>query len=236
MNRWPFLIALCVFGLLSRASCVAAPTGAVDLGQNLTYLRIRRLPDDLPALKTAWSKAALILDLRRTLGDGGKDLADVLPTRPAPAPLFVLVGPDTPADVFAALRTRAPALITLGLPAPGLKPDIAPAVKPEDDRRAYDALDAGTSIESLINEKPLGKRFDEAALVHERARDAIDADAARADVNGPPDRGAQVAAPVGDAGVHAAPAAQQAEPKDIVLQRAVQLHRAFLALGKLPRS
>ena len=236
MNRWPFLIALCVFGLLSRASCVAAPSGPVDLGQNLTYLRIRRLPDDLAALNAAWGKPALILDLRHTLSEGGKNLDDTLPVRPSPAPLFVLVGPDTPADVFAALRKRTPALITLGLPAPGLTPDIALAVRAEDDRRAYDALDAGGSIESLISEKFTGKRFDEAALVHERARDGGEAAGTPADANASPDTRTQVASPANPAEVHAAPIAPQADPKDVVLQRAVQLHRALLALGKLPRS
>ena len=66
--------------------------------------------------------------------------------------MFVLVAPTTPADALAALRARAPALITLGLSAPGLTPDIALAVKPEDDRRAYEALDSGASIESLLSE------------------------------------------------------------------------------------
>lgn len=192
----------------------AAP---LDLGQNLTYVRLHGRSDDVPALAAAWSKPALVVDLRYPTADAARCLPGDLPARPLPAPLFVLVGPATPAPALDALRQRAPALITLGLPAPGLTPDIVLAVKPEDDRRAYEALDSGASIASLIEEKHATQRFDEASLLHERAQGPGAANTAAAD------------AP-------AAAAAQPAEPQDVVLQRAVQLHRTLLALGKLPRA
>ena len=235
MNRLTLFLALGILGFPSGASCLAAPSAPLDLGQNLTYLRLQRLQDDLPALTSAWSKPALIIDLRHPAGDGAKNLANTLPARPGSAPLFVLVGPATPLGALAMLRARAPALITLGLPAPGLTPDIALTVKPEDDLRAYEALDAGGSIGSLINDKPAGQRFDEASLVHERTRDSNDGQQTGAHVEDALDVRTPVAPPAAASDVHAAPATPPAEPKDLVLQRAVQLHRALLALGKLPR-
>jgi hypothetical protein len=161
-------------------------------------------------------------------------VADTLPVRPNRTPLFVLVGPATPAGPLALLRARAPALITLGLAAPGLAPDIALAVKPEDDRRAFDALDAGTPVDSLINDIPAGRRFDEAALVSEKDRDSNGGD----DTDAPPEpsRESPPAGPPPAAAseAQAAPAAPPKQSLDFVLQRAVQLHRALLALGKLP--
>ena len=235
MNRLALFLVLRVLVLIPAASCPAAPSAPSDLGRNLTYLRIHRLPDDAPALAAAWSRPALIIDLRYPAGDGGNPLAAALAVRPAAMPLFVLVGPATPVVALAELRARAPALITLGLPAPGLTPDIALAVRPEDDRQAYEALESGASIESLIDEKSSGPRFDEAALVHERARGSDPEDAAGTHAVTPPEArppaGSAAAAP----DVHPAPAAPAREPRDLVLERAVQLHRALLALGKLPR-
>lgn len=205
--------------------------GPLDLGQNLAYLRLRGRLDDVPALTAAWSSPALILDLRHPAADAAKYIPADLPDRPRAKPLFVLVGPATPADALAALRASAPGIITLGLSAPGLTPDIPIAVKPGDDLRAFEAFDSGTSLESLLSETLAKTRFDEAALLHGRAQEAGAAAAAAA------------AAPAATAAVPAptpGPAAQAAgappEPKDAVLQRAVQLHRALLALGKLMRN
>ena len=225
------LVFILQFSILSLSA--AEP---VDLGQNLTYLRLHRLPDDLPALAAAWTKPALIIDLRHTAGDGAKILADALPARPGLAPLFVLIGPATPVDAIAVLRTRAPALITLGLPAPGLAPDIAPTIQPEDDLRAYEALEAGAAIESLINEKPAGQRFDEAALVHKRVLDSNAEEQIGATGENAPNARAPVAPPAAASDARAGPATPPKELKDLVLQRAVQLQRALLALGKLPRA
>jgi hypothetical protein len=228
-RRFTRVLALCVLGFPLHAPCPAASPAPLDLGRNLAYLRLHRLPDDLPALAAAWGGQALIIDLRHTAGDAATGFADALPLRPRPAPLFVLVGPDSPAGALAGLRARAPALITLGIPAPGLIPDIAPAVTAEDDRRAYDALDAGASVDSLINEATAAKRFDEAALVSAKDHDSSNGDEPDSPVE--PQRIAPAPAADGAPTPDAAPAA----PKDLILQRAVHLHRALLALGKLPR-
>ena len=219
---------LLVFSLQFSILNPAARGAPIDLGQNLTYVRLHGRPDDVPALAAAWGKAALIVDLRYPAADAAEHLPANLPSRPPPAPLFVLVGPGTPSNALAALRQRAPVLITLGLPAPGLTPDIALAVTPDDDRRAYEALDSGVPVESLLSEKLAKQRFDEAALIHERAQGPGETETAMADAAAAPAKPAQTPA-------HPAAASPPAEPRDAVLQRAVQLHRTLLALGKLPR-
>ena len=221
-----FCRLLLLFSLQSSAFSLQPSTlGApINLGQNLAYLRLQGRPDDATVLATAWGKPALILDLRYHAANAKQSLPSDLPSRPREAPLFVLVGPATSPQVLEALRQRAPALITLGLPVPGLTPDIDLAVKPDEDRRAYEALDSGVPIESLFSEKLSKQRFDEAALVHERAQELGDTATA------PPP-----AAKLPNAPAHPSAASPPTEPSDAVLQRAVQLHRTLLALGKLPR-
>jgi hypothetical protein len=227
-----------VFGLPSSIlNLPAAATPAAvpqDLGRNLSYVRLHRLPDDAAALGAAWKMPALIVDLRYTVGDDARALPSDLPPRPRTAPLFVLVGPDTAPALFAAMRERAPALISIGLAAPGLIPDIALSVSPATDRRAYDALDGGASVESLISEQLAKPRFDEATLAHEHAADAAAGDSAAAPAPAPTDAPPAAAPPPTTPAAPAAAPAPEAAPKDGVLQRAVQLHRALLALGKLP--
>jgi hypothetical protein len=225
---------LLVFGL--QSSVFGLPTAApVDLGQKLTYVRLHRLPDDVTILATAWSQPALVVDLRYSTGETAHSLSADLPARPRSAPLFVLIGPATPPDALAALRERVPSLITLGLAAPGQVPDITLAVAPEADRRAYEAFDSGASIDSLLGEKIARTRFDEAALAHERtggtAAEARPGSTGAAPADAPPPGVTPPATPT----ANPPPATTPAEPKDAVLQRAVQLHRALLALGKLPR-
>jgi len=222
---------LLVFGLqVSLLSLRAAtpPAAPVDLGRNLAYVRLHRLPEDAAALADSWKAPALVVDLRHTTGDPAQALPPDLPARPRRAPLFALVGPDTAPALLAAIRERAPALISIGLAAPGLTPDLALTVSPEADRRAYDALDGGASVESLTSEKMAKPRFDEAALAHEHTAEAAGREPPPAPAPDP-----SGAAPAPSPTPAAAPAAE-AVLKDVVLQRAVQLHRALLALGKLP--
>jgi hypothetical protein len=219
-------LLLCGLPLAVSTFMAGAP---VDLGDHLIYVRLHGRPDDVAALAAAWEKPALIVDLRYPAAEAAQFLPADLPSRPRSAPLFVLVGPGTPSHALTALRERAPALITLGLPAPGLAPDIGLTVKPEDDRRAYEALDSGTPVGTLLSEHLSKQRFDEAALLHERAQGP--------DRSGPPAADPPPAAPkASPAPDHPAADVPPAEPKDVVLQRAVQLHRALLALGKLPRT
>jgi hypothetical protein len=225
---------LLALGLMPHASCLAAPSAPQDLGRGLTYARLQQLPDDNVMLATVWKAPALIIDLRHPVDATGQTIPADLPSRSRTAPLFILVGPDTPADLLAALRDHAPALITIGLAAPGLTPDIALPLSPEADRRAYDALATGASAESLISENVTKHRFDEAALARDR-----DNGAAENEEPGPAGADQSTTLPAAGtapapAGVHPTTAAPEKPLKDLVLQRAVQLHRALLALGKLP--
>lgn len=214
------------FAILSLSA--AAP---LDLGKNLTYLRLHGRPDDVTSLTSVWSRPALIVDLRYPAADAARYIPADLPARPGPAPLFVLISPATPSNALTALRVHAPALITLGLSAPGLTPDIAIATKPENDRHAFDALDSGTSVDSLLSDAIVKPRFDEAALLHDRAQSpggATVAPAGNATTASTPTTPDHPAA--------TAPAAPTTTPeaKDAVLLRAVQLDRTLRALGKLP--
>ena len=226
------------FSLLNLpAATPPAATPAVapqDLGRGLTYVRLHRLPNDFAFLSAAWSAPALIVDLRHVAGDPAQAIPADLPLRPRAAPLVALIGPDTASVLLALIREHASALITIGPAAPGLAPDIVLPVSPEADRRAYDALDAGASVESLISEKIAKPRFDEAVLAHERTADTAAEEGARPAVAGPSVAPPAASPTPATSAVPPAAGAPEATPKDAVLQRAVQLHRALLALGKLP--
>ena len=216
-------------GVQAPAATAAAP---LDLGQGLTYVRLRRLPGDLALLKAAWPSAALIVDARYPAAEATPATAPDLAPRARTAPLLVLVGPGTPTGLLSALRQSAPGLITLGLAAPGLMPDIALDVKPETDRRAYDALEAGTPLDDLIGEKPAPARFNEAVLAREHENGGTDASDQAPESGVRSDVAPEGAAPT--APVAAAKPAPPAPLKDVVLERAVQIHRGLQALGLLP--
>ncbi len=220
--------------VLCAAVAAALPAAPLDLGQGLTYVRLRNLPDDFAALKAAWPAPALAIDLRYPANNGAIAMGLALAPRPTTAPLFVLVGPGTPEVAVQVLRSLAPNLITVGLRAPGVVPDIALDVKPDTDRRAYDALDAGTPLDSLIGEKPAPARFNEAALAREHENGGPDDSDRQTDLGVRSDV-APAAVPPGPTGA-AAPAVEAPPPplKDLVLERAMQMHRALLALGLLP--
>ena len=95
-------------------------------------------------------------------------------------------------------------------PASGkLSPDIAVRVDADTDRRAYDALEKGASLASLLSDNPDKPRIDEAYLEREHLSDG-DAPDVASDKPSPP-------SPLVDS----------------VLQRAVQLHRGLLALKRI---
>ena len=205
---------------------VAAPSGAGaaplerDLGCGLTYLRVAQLPEDLPS-KAPAPHQALVLDLRYVSADAtaGKAFEGWLKFHAsANSPLTILVNAETSPlllHVFLA-APLPPGVITLG-PAPSeFKADVAVEVSPQADRVAYDALANGTSVEDLVAHKLDKPRRDEAELAREHANGSTDEDSGEP----APKAAATPAAPV--------PAT------DLILTRAVQLHRALLALRRLP--
>lgn len=216
-----------IFLVLFLCGLRAAPL-THDLGQGLTYHRAHALPADLPSSDAPHS-TGLVLDLRSTTGDSAAAtaLSAWLKFHSAPrSPVFVLVNSVTSSALLAALsrRQHAIGLVVLAAAAPGFTPDIAVAVPPETDRRAYDALEAGTPLDALLN-APIDKpRNDEAKLARERQPDRAPA----VPETPAPSDGASASTPPD-------PAKPAAPPPllDAVLQRAVHLHRTLLALKKI---
>jgi len=203
-------------GLLGTAAVPAAPLER-DLGQGLTYFRVHGLPEDLPAVGPARGQA-IILDVRYVHGDAalGADLAIWLRAHAhLRSPVFLLANSAT----SPALLSRFSAadsivgLVILGPASPDLATDVSLAVSAADDRRAYEALERGVSVDALLNDAPDKVRNDEARLEKDHLSDA-DADEPPADPGRAADR----------------------KPRpliDAVLQRSVQLDRGLLALKRL---
>lgn len=200
------------------ATPATVPAGA--LGQNLDYLRVREVPAGLTSAKPA-TNGALVLDLRfATVGaNNGFSVAAWLNARARTnAPVFVLFNSATqPALLDALAPGYLPSgVITLAPSGTSLPADITIDVDAATDRKAYEAYDKGTALTDLVVTTTAKQRFDEAELIR---RDAA-----------------------ADAGGKSAPAATPTRPPasatppplvDAVLQRAVQLHRSLLALGRL---
>jgi hypothetical protein len=206
--------------LLFSALCLlSSGTELTDLGQGLSYLRIHSVADSEAALRKAVpGTGALVLDLRYATAndESAAALQTALAGRPAGTPLFILVSPATP-PVLGPVIGASPAL-TLGAAGSLPTPKVIVQADAATDRRAYDALDAGTALPKLISGKIEKERFDEATLVQEFK-------------NGNPDA-APLPAP--DPTAPKPAGASEKEPPaplvDRVLQRAVHLHRALLAL------
>ena len=219
MRRYLWLLLALSSQLLALSPTTA--TELTDLGQGLSYLDIQSLANSEKALRSAVPSAgALVLDLRHVAADN--DSADALRTalagRSAGAPLFILVSPATPPAVAEAITESSTPALTLGVAGSRPGPKVVVKTDAETDRRAYDALKAGTPVEALISGKIEKERFDEVTLVQEFKNGNHDAE--------PP--------PVPDpTAPKPADATEKAPPLvDRVLQRAVHLHRALLALRR----
>jgi hypothetical protein len=205
--------------LFSTLCLLSSATELTDLGQGLSYLRIHSVTDSEVALrKVVPGAGALVLDLRYATAsdESSAALKSALAGRSPNTPLFILVSPATPPGLGAVI-SASPAL-TLGASNSLPAPKIVVQTDATTDRRAYDALDAGTPLAKLISGKIEKERFDEATLVQEFK-------------NGNPD-----AAPIPTPDPTAAKTAGTPEKEpaaplvDRVLQRAVHLHRALLAI------
>jgi hypothetical protein len=203
--------------LFSVLCLLSSGTELTDLGQGLSYLRIHSVADSEATLRKAVPGAgALVLDLRYATAsdESSAALKAALAGRSSNAPLFILLSPATP-PVLAPVISASPAL-TLGVAGSLPAPKIAVQTDAATDRHAYDALDTGTALQKLISGKIEKERFDEATLVQEFK-------------NGNP--GAEP--PAAPDPTIAPPAGTAEKPvvlTDRVLQRAVHLHRALLAL------
>ena len=197
---------------LALSALLLAPhsnaTELTDLGQGLGYLRVHALDE---AINPLAGSNDLVLDLRHTNAtpDAAAQFSTVLSVRPAGSRLFVLVGPDTPAGLATGLKGN---WVTLGIKDTHPEPQVMVDQSAVADRAAYDALESGATIARLISGRIEKERFDEASLVQEFKNGNHDAH--------PPETG---------------PAKSIDSPPvltDRVLQRAVHLHRALLALKR----
>ncbi len=203
--------------LLAAAAVLApaAQAGALvrDLGQGLVYYRVHELPQDLPSTPITGRPGACILDLRFAKAGEGEAAtlrAWVKFNVSTHTPIFVLENAATASSLLAALPGNGPpGLIVLAPEGARTAPDIAVRVTAEGDRRAYDALESGAPVESLLRDFPDKPRIDEAYLEKEHISDSDAPDV-------PTDK--------------ALPPRPQV---DAVLQRAVQLHRGLVALKRV---
>ncbi len=220
--------ALLLLSLAPLTLPAAPPDGGErDLGQGLAYLRVHALPADLPA--TPAKPGALVLDLRYARGDAAAAAAlgawlQFRTTRHAP--IFLLVNAATAPALLDYLETHPafPGLVTLGTASSRFVPDLTLTITAGAERAAYDALAAGQPLASLLADLPDKPRHDEAAVAQEHAAPPADEDAADGDPADSSEPAPAVSAP-----------APTVPPRaiDRTLQRAVHLHRALLALGRL---
>lgn len=195
---------------------VAAPAAPLsrDLGDQLTYQRIHTLPADLPPAP-ANRPPAYVIDLRYVQTDaaGATALQGWIRFHATPrTPVFVLANAATAPVLLQPLAARGggPNVIVVGATGEGFAPDIAIAISPENERLAYDALEAGADLSTLLRENPDKVRNDEARLAHEHSPENVE-----------------------NSSAHASPSRPPASPLDAALQRAVHLHRALRALKKI---
>jgi hypothetical protein len=209
------LVAL-LFALLPFAR---AEPFSRDLGQGLAYHRIHQLPADLPTAETA-RRQPCVLDLRYVHAPAPEAAALeawVKFRATARTPIFILANSDTDTALLAPFTPRqaTAGVVVIGAAAPGFAPDIAVKFSRDEERRAYDAIESGVEIATLLNDSPPKPRNDEARLAREHSPDAppVDEEAALAEKLAQPGTRAPII--------------------DLVLQRAVQLHRTLVALKQL---
>ncbi len=205
------------FCLLSSVLCpLVRAAEPLELTPGLRYLRIHSLTQSAIELTEALNlnkSPALVLDLRYVADEKNAGrVINALNNHPAKPVLYILVSPETPVEVAEVLTTTSTALVTLGIRGSKPQPEVVVDQSAANDRSAYNALDNGTSLESLLSGKIVKDHFDEAQLVKEFKSGNHDAHPPEGD----PDSTA--VAPV--------------RITDRVLQRALHLYQAQQALKR----
>jgi len=222
MRKWAGTVLRLAVAIAAVAPCAgrSAPVER-DLGDGLAFFRLHAIPSDLPSDASVRQRPC-VLDVRYVSGSrtDATALLAWLKLHAGPrTPVFLLANPATSAALLAPLNSAdaVPHLVILGPAARDFEPDIALPVAPEIERRAYDALEKGASIDSLIAEPVEKVRDDEERLEREHLPDGA----------------------LSDQSADPGPSARPPAPPpliDAVLQRAVQLHRTLLALKRLQES
>ena len=219
------------FPILFLAVTAAARAGEpADLGSNLSYLRVHSLAEAAPELQPALAvKHACVLDLRYASAsdEAIAALRTALASHPADSPLFILVSPATPAGVTDVITPSGEnKFITLGVTGSHPSPRIEVKTDAATDRAAYDAFDHGTPLTELISGKIEKDRYDEATLVHEFKNGNTDPEPPLAPDPTKPKN------PVPPGKTNELPANATEPLRDRVLQRALNLQQALLALHR----
>lgn len=203
------------------APAEAASTDPADLGQGLRYGRLRAA-DSSALLANVRGAPALVLDLRLAAATPANlaTLRELLARADTARPLLLLVGDETPAPLREALAPHTPGVLTLAHRDAGVPADVLVATTAAADRAAAEALAAGRPARELIEEKLAKVRHDEASLARNHA-------------SGREEDFGDTAPPTPAAKSEPATAAPT-PPQDVVLQRAVFIHRALLALDRIP--
>lgn len=221
MKRIASLFRLLAFSAL--LSAFSSATELTDLGQGLAYLRVKSLAEAEKAVRSnVPADRALVLDLRYGVADEASATAlfEALGARKnARHPLLILVSPATPSLAARALEPLSARILVLGVVGSTPTPTVVVRGDAATDRRAYDAADGGLPLAALINGKLEKERYDEATLVRDFTN-------GNRDSRPPP--------PPNPGSTPTEPEIKKSEPvpvlTDRVLQRAVQLHRALLAI------
>jgi len=219
-------VAADVTPIVLPAASAPVRAAAQPLGRNFFYVRVHTLPEDLPTAAPE-PHDSIVLDLRFVSADRAAAQAFAawlkFQARPS-APVVVLINAGTSPALLVPLGEAKPTagVVCIGAADPAIKPDIALNISAEADRAAYDAFEHGIPLADLVAPKLDKIRHDEATVAKERATPADSSDADADEdflpvVSGP----AAVAPP------------KPVIPVDAVLQRALQLHRALVALKKL---
>jgi hypothetical protein len=227
LSSFPFIVLF--LGAISSSQAAIEK----ELGQALAYVRVTDASADASlAVDTIERRPALVLDLRSLPADEkfAAVIHSALAKPPAPhAVRFVLVNATTAPAILAALNDDAfKYVVTLGPRSPAIEPDIAISISDEEDGRAYAALAAGTPLEKLITDNHEKPRYDEARLVQDHTNGVTPPDSLL-----PADADDDSVTTEPDAEKKPAAAKKTAPPVDLVLERAVQIHRSLLALKKL---
>jgi len=199
-----------------------APADPADLGHGLRYLQLAAGTSG-SAFAAALAAPALVLDLRLAPADPAVEarLRELLAHATAARPLFVLVGTGTAQGLRDAIPANTPGVLILAAQGSGIATGMAIAVDTATDRAAAEALAAGRPPRELFEEQLDKPRYDEEHLAKDHA-------------NGQRER--QVSDPPRDGKDSSDKPAEPAAPvlHDLLLQRAVFIHRGLLALGRIP--
>ncbi len=218
----PVTVLRLLSSVLCLLFCVLCPplraAAPVDLGQGLSYFRVHSLAADSKQLdESLAANHTLVLDLRYPTAakEDTQAFVAALARHTGPEPLLILVSPATPPAVSEAIWAAPGKCVMLGVKGSVPTPQVIVDQAAETDRQAYDALESGKPLDGLISGKIEKERYDEAALMKDfRSGNTGAEPPALPDPTDKPDEAKKTPPPL----------------VDRVLQRAVNLHRALLAI------